>query len=86
MTSGKRALTEEMLPFAGAVGSQIGQALGVIRTLARLGDTCQAAGQPQAARDARQQALTILDDLRHPDAIQVRATLRQPRTTTDFGD
>ncbi len=49
------------------------------RTLARLGGTYQAAGQPQAARDALQQALTILDDLSHPDAIQVRAALRQPR-------
>jgi tetratricopeptide (TPR) repeat protein/transcriptional regulator with XRE-family HTH domain len=55
------------------------------RTLARLGDTYYTAGQPQAARDARQQALAILDNLRHPDATQVRTTLRHPHTTVDFG-
>jgi tetratricopeptide (TPR) repeat protein len=56
------------------------------RTLIRLGGTYQAAGQPQAARDARQQALTILDDLSHPDAIEVRAALNQPRSIIHFGD
>ena len=55
------------------------------RTLAHLGDTCYAAGQHQAACDARQQALAIFDDLRHPHAVQVRATLRQPHTTIDLG-
>jgi PAS domain S-box-containing protein len=35
VTSGNRVLTEEMLPFAGAVGNQIGQALGLLRTLAQ---------------------------------------------------
>jgi tetratricopeptide (TPR) repeat protein len=69
-----------------SVYRELGDRYYQARTLARLGDTCQAAGQPQAARDARQQALAILDDLHHPDAIKVRATLRQPRTTTDFGD
>jgi hypothetical protein len=32
---------------------------------------------PQATRDAWQQALTILDDLDHPDADTVRAKLHQ---------
>ncbi|HLW59272.1 MAG TPA: response regulator [bacterium] len=32
-TSGKRALTEEMRPFARAVGNQIGQALGLVQVL-----------------------------------------------------
>lgn len=34
MTSGQRALTEELLPFAGVVGRQIGHAVGLARTLA----------------------------------------------------
>ena len=37
-------------------------------TLTHLGDTHHAAGDPDAARDAWQQALTILDELDHPDA------------------
>jgi tetratricopeptide (TPR) repeat protein len=44
-------------------------------TLTRLGDTHRAAGNSDAARDAWQQALTILDQLDHPDADQVRAKL-----------
>ena len=44
-------------------------------TLTHLGDTHHAAGDPDAARDAWQQALTILDELDHPDADQVRAKL-----------
>jgi DNA-binding SARP family transcriptional activator/tetratricopeptide (TPR) repeat protein len=45
-------------------------------TLGNLGDACQAAGQPTAARDAWQRALAILDDLHHPDAAALRARLR----------
>jgi tetratricopeptide (TPR) repeat protein len=44
-------------------------------TLTHLGDTHHATGNLQAARDAWQQALTILDDLDHPDAGQVRTKL-----------
>ena len=33
------------------------------------------AGHREAARDAWLRALTILDDLRHPDAARVRAKL-----------
>jgi DNA-binding SARP family transcriptional activator/tetratricopeptide (TPR) repeat protein len=44
-------------------------------TLTRLGDTHYAAGQLPQARRAWQQALAILDDLQHPDAVQVRAKL-----------
>jgi DNA-binding SARP family transcriptional activator len=61
------------------------QSLGLFRELAdrsnhaeiltHLGDAYQAAGNPGQARDAWQQALTILDDLHHPDAVQVRAKL-----------
>jgi tetratricopeptide (TPR) repeat protein len=45
-------------------------------TLTHLGDTHHAAANTAAARSAWQQALVILDDLRHPDAGQVRAKLR----------
>ena len=65
---------------------ELGNRYPVARTLARLGDTRYAAGQPQAARDVRLQAATILDDLRHPYAAQVRATLRDPGATIDFSD
>jgi DNA-binding SARP family transcriptional activator/tetratricopeptide (TPR) repeat protein len=45
-------------------------------TLTHLGDTHHAADDRRQARQAWQQALDILDDLRHPDADQVRAKLR----------
>jgi tetratricopeptide (TPR) repeat protein len=44
-------------------------------TLSHLGDTHHAIGNPQAARRAWQAALSILSDLHHPDASQVRAKL-----------
>jgi len=44
-------------------------------TLTRLGDTHHAAGDPDAARDAWHHALSILDDLDHPDADHVRTKL-----------
>ena len=47
--------------------------------LTHLGNTRHAAGDPQEARAAWQAALDILDDLRHPDADQVRAKLGQIR-------
>jgi DNA-binding SARP family transcriptional activator/tetratricopeptide (TPR) repeat protein len=46
--------------------------------LTRLGDTHHAAGNADAARTAWQHAVTILDDLDHPDAERVRAKLRHP--------
>lgn len=45
-----------------------------------LGDTYLAAADPSAARDAWQQALAILDALRHPGVESVRAKLRTPAT------
>jgi transcriptional regulator with XRE-family HTH domain len=45
--------------------------------LTHLGDTHCAAGDSSAARDAWQQSLDILEEIRHPDADQVRAKLRQ---------
>jgi|GEM_PF-4772242 hypothetical protein len=44
-------------------------------TLTSLGDTRRTAGEPAQAREAWQQALAILEDLRHPDADRVRAEL-----------
>ena len=54
-------------------------------SLTDLGDAQHAGGHTEAARDAWQQALTILDQLSHPDAEVVRAKLHsfdivQPRT------
>ena len=46
--------------------------------LLRLGDAHQAAGDPDAARRAWQQALAIIDDLHRPDAGQARARLLKP--------
>lgn len=45
-------------------------------TLTYMGDALNAAGKPQAARQAWQEALTILDSLHDPDAGQLRAKLR----------
>jgi tetratricopeptide (TPR) repeat protein/transcriptional regulator with XRE-family HTH domain len=45
------------------------------QTLSSLGDTCRAAGEAGAARDAWRQALATLDDLAHPAAGQVRGKL-----------
>jgi len=45
--------------------------------LTLLGDAHYARGDDQAARDAWQQALTILDDLHHPGANAVGAKLDQ---------
>ena len=50
---------------------------GVAETLGHLGDTRHAAGNPEEARTAWEEALAILDDLHHPDADQIRAKLRQ---------
>ena len=44
--------------------------------LVRLGDAHRAAGDCRAARDDYRQALIIFDELRHPDASDVRAKLR----------
>ena len=46
-------------------------------TLTNLGDTHASAGETGAARDAWLRALSILDNLDHPDADEVRARLAQ---------
>jgi DNA-binding SARP family transcriptional activator len=53
------------------IGAPFNQAKG----LTRLGDTCRAAGDQAAARGAWEQALSLLSDLHHPAAAQVRAKL-----------
>ena len=55
----------------------LGELFGQADTLTRLGDTRAAAADLPAAQDAWQQALDILQDLRHPSAAQVRAKLYQ---------
>jgi tetratricopeptide (TPR) repeat protein/DNA-binding SARP family transcriptional activator len=54
---------------------ELGEARYVAEALVHLGDTCAAAGELDAARDALRQALRILEDLEHPDAGQVRDRL-----------
>ena len=44
-------------------------------TLKRLGDTHLAAGEPGEARAVWRQSLTILEQIDHPEAEQVRALL-----------
>jgi len=61
-----------------SVYRQLGNRQYEANTLIRLGDTRSAGGDIEAAREAWQQALVILDDLEHPDAAQVRAKLGQP--------
>jgi DNA-binding SARP family transcriptional activator len=56
---------------------QFGDRCGQAWALAHLGDARFAVGSAETAREAWQQALAILDDLRHPDAGPVRAKLRQ---------
>jgi DNA-binding SARP family transcriptional activator len=56
---------------------EIGNRFELAATLSNLGDARDAAGQPAAARDAWRQALTILDDLHHPDAAHIHAKLRE---------
>jgi hypothetical protein len=47
-------------------------------TLVHLGDTHRSADNPDAAREAWRQAMTILDDLHHPDADKARTRLHRP--------
>jgi tetratricopeptide (TPR) repeat protein len=49
----------------------------LVIVLGNFGDACQAAGDLPAAAGARQEALDILDDLRLPDNLGVRARLEQ---------
>jgi tetratricopeptide (TPR) repeat protein len=56
---------------------EIGSSWGVAETLCHLGDVRHAVGDPAAARTAWEEALTILDDLHHPDRERIRAKLKE---------
>jgi tetratricopeptide (TPR) repeat protein len=63
----------------------LGDRYGEAAALARLGDTHHAAGDLDAARTAWQRALTILDQLDHPDADTVHAKLHDLAPTAIEG-
>jgi len=63
--------SERALSIFQSVGDRWGEA----DTLITLGDIRRAAGEPARAREAWQQALGILNDSQHPDAVKVRAKL-----------
>jgi tetratricopeptide (TPR) repeat protein len=69
--AGSAACCQRALGLYREIGDRWAQA----ETLGHIGDTRLAAGQPDEARAAWEEALAILDDLRHPGAGQVRATL-----------
>jgi len=56
---------------------ETGHKWGEAHALMHLGNTHRARDEARAARQAWRRALTILDDLSHPDADDVRAKLRQ---------
>ena len=58
---------------------RIGDRYNRAATLIRLGDTYRAHGRDAAAGSVWRQALTVLDELRHPDAEQVRTKIAQVR-------
>jgi len=70
-------LAESVSCYRTAVGMLDGLNAGCHQApiLIHLGDACHAAGEPDAARQAWQRALTLLEDLKHPDAEQARARL-----------
>ena len=55
---------------------QLGDRYGQADALAFLGETYHASGDQAGARDAWRHSLDILDELRHPEAADVRAKLR----------
>jgi hypothetical protein len=61
----------------------LGERYNEATILGHLGDSQHAAGNPQAARDAYQQALSILEDLDHPTPTasgRSSTTSGRPRT------
>jgi tetratricopeptide (TPR) repeat protein len=60
---------------AGALYRDLGDRYDEAYSLARIGDTHHAAGRPDAARAVWRRALSILDELDHPEAADVRAKL-----------
>jgi DNA-binding SARP family transcriptional activator len=72
---GHTAQAAECYQHALSINREFGDRYAEAGTLTRLGDAHHAAAGLREARDAWRQALDILDDLRHPDADQVRAKL-----------
>ncbi len=62
---------------------ETGDRFGEADILAHLGDTLYAAGDKAQARQAWQHALDILDDLRHPNADEVRDKLARATSRSD---
>jgi DNA-binding SARP family transcriptional activator/tetratricopeptide (TPR) repeat protein len=60
---------------------QLGDRYGQADALAFLGETYRASGHPAGAREAWRQALEILAELRHPEADDIRAKLRDLSAT-----
>jgi predicted negative regulator of RcsB-dependent stress response len=60
----------------------LGIAYSTADTLTHLGDTYRGAGDIEAARNAWEQALSILRDLDHADAADVQAKLTDLMTAT----
>jgi predicted TPR repeat methyltransferase len=54
-------------------------------TLARIGDTHQAAGERDAAREAGREALMILTEIDHPDTRLLRSKLEETTARTSVG-
>jgi tetratricopeptide (TPR) repeat protein/transcriptional regulator with XRE-family HTH domain len=55
--------------------SEVGDRWGEAEILTHLGDTLHATGDLPRARETWKQALTVLEDLEHPDAEKIRAKL-----------
>jgi tetratricopeptide (TPR) repeat protein/transcriptional regulator with XRE-family HTH domain len=72
---GNRAEAAACYQRALSIFRESGARVDEAHTLTRLGDTCHAVGELAQAWDAWHEALAILQDLQHPDAVQVRAKL-----------
>jgi tetratricopeptide (TPR) repeat protein len=74
---GRHRQAIECYAEATALYEVLGDQFGASVVQQHIGDAHLALADPDAARLAWQQALEILDELRHPDAEQVRAKLRE---------
>lgn len=74
---GDHVRATDCLQVAVRLFGEYGDRHGQAQALIHLGDARLAGGEPSSARDVWQQALSILDDLNHPDAEPVRIKLRQ---------
>lgn len=65
---------------AARIFRELGYRYEEAEALTHLGDAQEAAGDPRGACDSWEPALAILDDLKHPDADQLRVKLRSRRS------